>query len=470
MNRGEHLIYKLQRENATLLQEVRRLQRENADLEILSDVAIAHSDVVEDDLLNRIEATLQENEQQFRLILETVPIAMVIVRLSDDRIVYANMPACLLFGYDFPAFFQQKFSDIYLQTDAVTIWEQFASAGSLRHYDFQGQREDGTTFWGELFAQPIRFKNEACVLSAIHDITERKQHEEQIRRLNAELEQRVAERTAELYAINGQLQETLANLKDVQQQLIESEKITALAGLTASIAHQMNTPLGLSVTVTSLLLEKIDTLEREYLQGTLTRADFENYFTSSRKAIHTALQNLNKVSSFIQYFKNTALQQTEFEKVVFPLKKMLQDIFVFLQVRQSQHQIVLQCPEEIEIVSYPGIFLHIFTHLVSNSLQHGFEEIESGKITIAVTRTKEELQFVYHDNGKGIEGAALSRIFEPFFTTKRGSGGTGLGLYIVQTLISQKLHGQIVCDSAPGQGTQFTIRLPFIANPALNLR
>jgi signal transduction histidine kinase len=70
---------------------------------------------------------------------------------------------------------------------------------------------------------------------------------------------------------------------------------------------------------------------------------------------------------------------------------------------------------------------------------------------------------IFADDGKGMSEEVRRRAFEPFFTTRRGTGGTGLGLHLVYNLVTQVLRGTVACKSAPGQGTQFTIRLPLIA-------
>ena len=172
------------------------------------------------------------------------------------------------------------------------------------------------------------------------------------------------------------------------------------------------------------------------------------------------LRNLRQASSHIQHFKQIAVSQEDFEEVLFDLRTYLDEVITFLKIEHSHHDIHLHCPDNIEITSCPGIFLHILSHLVANSVQHGFEQAKPGTITITITRETDDLLVHYHDNGKGMPSGVLEKMFDPFFTTKRGTGGNGLGMYIVYNLVTQKLKGQITCESVQGHGSSFTITMP----------
>ena len=121
---------------------------------------------------------------------------------------------------------------------------------------------------------------------------------------------------------------------------------------------------------------------------------------------------------------------------------------------------MVDCPEDLEITSSPGVFSQILTNLVINSLLHGFDDSSQGEIVLHVTIENGILQLHYSDNGKGMTSDVRAHIFEPFYTTKRDQGGSGLGLYIVYNLVTQRLKGAITCESAPGQGTTFLIQIP----------
>lgn len=120
----------------------------------------------------------------------------------------------------------------------------------------------------------------------------------------------------------------------------------------------------------------------------------------------------------------------------------------------------MECDEEININGFPGAFAQIVSNLVMNSLTHAFAAEEEGNIRIKVWREDGQIALTYSDDGKGMENNILAKIFDPFFTTKRGAGGTGLGLYIVYNIVTQQFGGSIECDSIPGKGTIFRIRLP----------
>ncbi|WP_227387042.1 sensor histidine kinase [Pseudoalteromonas piscicida] len=112
----------------------------------------------------------------------------------------------------------------------------------------------------------------------------------------------------------------------------------------------------------------------------------------------------------------------------------------------------------IEIATtYPGVIFQIISNLVANSIAHGFKESEQGEITIEFFKHDEHIELIYKDNGKGMSELELSKLFEPFYTTKRGSGGMGLGAYIIYNLVTQGLDGDVHTVSEPGKGLEYRI-------------
>lgn len=274
----------------------------------------------------------------------------------------------------------------------------------------------------------------------------------QLTEANRALEQRVAERTVELTR-------TLERLQAAQRQLVESEKMAALGTLVAGVAHEINTPVGVGVTAASLLHERSEAVKGSYEAGTLTRSELERYLDHARQSSAMLLTNLNRAGELIQSFKQVAVDQTSEERREFPVRSYIEHVLLTLhpELRRSRHQVLVECAAELRILSYPGAFSQILTNLILNALVHAFAPEDRGTITIGVRQDGERLVLDFRDDGRGIEAAHLPRIFDPFFTTRRDLGGSGLGLHIVYNIVTQRLGGTIVCASAPGQGTRFTI-------------
>jgi signal transduction histidine kinase len=156
------------------------------------------------------------------------------------------------------------------------------------------------------------------------------------------------------------------------------------------------------------------------------------------------------------------VDQSSTERRQFKLKPYLEEILLSLSptLKKTRHQVTIECADELSLHSYPGAYSQIITNLVMNSVTHGFEGIEAGHITITASEQAEGLLLRYSDNGKGIAAEHLDKIFDPFFTTRRGQGGSGLGMHIVYNLVTQTLGGTITCNSTPGQGVVFVIRIP----------
>jgi DNA-binding LacI/PurR family transcriptional regulator/signal transduction histidine kinase len=291
---------------------------------------------------------------------------------------------------------------------------------------------------------------------------EHRKAEAEVKRLNEDLEKRVNERTSELLDANTELKKILRALKNTQAKLVQSEKMAALGGLVAGIAHEINTPIGIGVTATSHLDVSIKELERRFKEGKLKKSDLIEHISANKDTAKMILSNLNRAFDLIRSFKQVAADQTSENKRLFKIKEYINEVLLSLkpQIKKTGHSISIVCPDDLAIESYPGPFSQIITNLVMNSIMHAFDEGTVGEISIAISREDDMIRLVYSDNGKGIKNEHLKKIYEPFFTTKRGRGGTGLGLHLVYDIVVRMLGGTIECESEEGKGTSFTIVFP----------
>ena len=260
---------------------------------------------------------------------------------------------------------------------------------------------------------------------------------------------------------NDKLAASLAELEETQYKLIQSEKMSALGNLVAGFAHEINTPIGVGVTAVTYLQSKVEDLKENFDMDHLSRSalsDFIDTAVDSSSIIH---KNLNRAVELVSVFKKVGVDQASGDKRKFNLGSMISDLIFTLQprIRTTPHSITLDCPDGLEISSYPGAFSQFLANLVMNSLTHAFDE-KPGEMKITVRQRTGSIELVYKDNGRGIPEDVIAHIFEPFFTTNRQSGGSGLGLYIVYNIITQRLDGTIECFSRPGEGVEFTIVLP----------
>lgn len=194
----------------------------------------------------------------------------------------------------------------------------------------------------------------------------------------------------------------------------------------------------------------------------MKRSDLENYLKTANESAEMILRNLRRAAEIIYSFKQVAGDQTSEHRRRFKLRAYLDEILqnLYPALKKTPHSVTILCPDTLELNSYPGMFSQIITNFVMNSLIHGLDPDKPGKIEIEIVRKDNALRVRYSDDGREMSEAVRSRIFEPFYTTKRGQGGTGLSLHIIYNLVTQRLNGDIECESAPGKGTTFIIHLP----------
>lgn len=277
------------------------------------------------------------------------------------------------------------------------------------------------------------------------------------------------QREIQLRQANDDLAESLRQLRMTQAQLIEFEKMVALGGLVAGIAHEINTPVGLGLTGTTHFQYMVGQLEKKFRAGELEEPEFEKFLADSKELARSIEVSLTKASNLVKSFKQVAVDQNNDVPRSFAVCTYLQDILLTHHpvLRKTKLQVRLDCPETLEVQSFPGAWSQIISNLIANSLTHGYPDgTEGGLIDIQVRETGDRVELVYRDNGKGMAGEVAAKVFEPFFTTNRQGGGSGLGMHIVYNVVTQRLQGTIRLHSEPGRGVEFTITMPRVLQPS----
>ena len=303
-------------------------------------------------------------------------------------------------------------------------------------------------------------KVKAFAIGGVDYITKPFEVEEVLVRVETHLAMRNLQRS--LQEKNQELTNTLQQLQTTQAQLVEAEKMAALGNLVAGVAHEINTPVGISVTAASILTEDAAAFLHTYRDNKMKRAELETFLDTAIESSSMILANLRRASALIHSFKQVAVDQSSEVQRCFKVKEYLEEIVHSLvgEIKKTKHSVVITGDENITLDSYPGALSQIVTNLVMNSLIHAYDGADSGQIHLHFKQEYDQVVLQYADDGKGIHPDHLSKIFNPFFTTNRSGGGTGLGLHIVYNLVNQRLKGTIQCESRVGVGTQFTIKLP----------
>ncbi len=289
-----------------------------------------------------------------------------------------------------------------------------------------------------------------------------KTKEQETLTINQTLKDKVDLRSDALKESNQELLTTLEKLHQFQGQLVESEKMASLGDMVAGVAHEVNTPIGLGVTASTLLLDRINELKDAFEDKTLKSSQLKKFLSEGQENVGIIYRNLNRAADLISSFKKVAVDQSSEEDRKFNVKQLVDEVLLTLAPQLKNQPIVINvhCPAELLITSKPGPINQILINLILNSMIHAFDGISNGIITISIMSLSGQLSITYSDNGNGVDASIKNKIFDPFITTKRGSGGSGLGLHLVYNLVTQALGGHIQLDSEINKGLTFEINFP----------
>ena len=332
---------------------------------------------------------------------------------------------------------------------ARTIDEYVAGTRAEYRNEFRLQHKDGSWRW--IFTHGIAHRDatgRAIRLVGTHtDITDRVHAAER-------LESTVAERT-------NDLSKSLEDLHAAQDRLVQTEKFAALGRLDAGVAHEINTPVGNSLTVASTFINKTDRFEADVAGGNIRRSILNEYLAASREALSQIMANLIHAVDLIQSFKEVAAESDD--RRGFDLGQMTEQIVRSLRSGLRSHNLTFRvdCEPNLVMNSYPGLYGQVLTNLVDNSAAHAFPNDARGSVQITVRASDQDnVEISISDDGHGMTREIQRQAFDPFFTTLRDQGRVGLGLHIVYNIVTNRLGGRIDLVTKPGEGTRIRMIVP----------
>lgn len=411
----------------------------------------------------RTEDELFISRAIFATIFDASPVALMVRHMDEGfTIIDANKAWVRLFGRERMSVVGQtgvQFKMWKNPEKRVEIFSTIQAKGEIANFQTWMYKSDETTeILCEISGKVVSTGDKRMLILAFDDVTRNYQYERNILDLNANLEKRVEERTK-------MLSDAVNQLTFAKTELVRAEKMAALGALVAGVAHELNTPIGNSLTVASTLQDQVNAFSCEVAQG-ITRSRLDAFVQSNREGTEILMRSMRVAANLVSSFKQVAVDQSSENRRTFLLDATVEEILLTLRpsMRRTSHQLVSTIAQNISMESYPGPLGQVLTNLINNALIHAFEGREGGLVNVdAVLLDQDQVKITVTDNGNGIPSANLPRVFDPFFTTKLGRGGSGLGLNIVYNLVENILGGSIKVESEVGAGACFTIILPLVA-------
>lgn len=250
-----------------------------------------------------------------------------------------------------------------------------------------------------------------------------------------------------------------------QKQLFEQKSLANIDSLVWGMAHHLNTPIGTSITSLSIIKERLRALEVSIENKQLTMKQLNSQLSLINESMQIADSSLKKAACLVDGYRDISIAQNEVNITNFNFLEFLSSCIKTKENQMSAFDIKVDliCDGFLKITSCRNLLSQVMNQLLNNTLVHAFDdEIESKEINIEVIEHDANILLKYHDNGTGIKQNIKHKVFEPFFTTDM-SKGHGLGLSIVEKIISLQLNGKISLVDIH-QGTSIEISLPKIAS------
>ncbi|RYU94882.1 ATP-binding protein [Emticicia agri] len=332
------------------------------------------------------------------------------------------------------------------------------------------------TAYGFSFFWMIGFGIYAHKQNKVEQTQRQKTEEERIRNeaKKQELEYQVAERTAELTKQKNELEETIAELRATQNQLVQAEKMASLGELTAGIAHEIQNPLNfvnnfseLSVELAKELQEELD---REDQDKDLIVDLVSDLVQNQEKINHHGKRAASIVRGMLQHSR-TSTGQKEETNMNDLADEYLRLSYHGLRAKDKTFNADFKThldPKVPKVNIIPQDFGRVLLNLFNNGFYAVQQKAKLGidgykpmvEVTTEFLEKEEEIVIKVRDNGTGIPESVRNKIFQPFFTTKPTGQGTGLGLSLAFDIITKGHGGVLEVNSTEGEGTEFVITIP----------
>lgn len=256
-------------------------------------------------------------------------------------------------------------------------------------------------------------------------------------------------------------------LKMAMLEVTRTEKLAALGSLVAGIAHELNTPLGSTLTIISTMQESLTKFNTALSSGGITKQQLTDFIAEQQEGINITLRSLHHAIDLVMSFKQVSVDQTSDKRREFVFDTLVNDILLTIKpiLKKTKHTIKLDIDKQLKFDSYPGALGQVLTNLINNAVIHAFDPADAGVITIKASKKADSLVLSVADNGIGVAENIMPRLFDPFFTTKLGQGGSGLGLNIVYTLVTNVLHGTVTANNRPAPKHGLVVELVIPLKP-----